>query len=364
MNPFDSSPTRLFPPRISVAIPILNEESIIPELLRRTFSVLNRLPGGPHEVVIVDDGSTDHGPLLLRQAVREESRLIVVQLSRNFGHQAALGAALDHVTGDVVVLMDGDLQDAPEYIPEFVHEFQLGHDVVYAIRTDRKERLWLRACYRLFYWLISRMSRIPLPENAGDFGLLSRQVVDLLRNSPERHRYWRGLRSWVGFAQVGVRVERDARYAGRSKYGLRKLFGLALDGLLSFSVFPLRAAAGCGGLAVMTALSFAAYAVLARLWWNESPQGFTALLVAMVFLCGVQLLFLGLIGEYVGRIYEQVKERPQYVVRQIMRHPCKPAMPSNMSNSTDSIGGGEPARHSLWLPSSDTFEDPVDTSWT
>jgi dolichol-phosphate mannosyltransferase len=364
MNVTDCSPDRLLTPRVSVAIPILNEESIIPELLRRTFAVLDHLPGGPHEVVIIDDGSTDRGPELLTRAVADEPRLVVVRLSRNFGHQAALGAALDHVTGDVVVLMDGDLQDAPEYIPEFVQEYQLGHDVVYAIRTERKESLWLRACYRVFYWCIARVARTPLPENAGDFGLLSRRVVELLRGSPERHRYWRGLRSWVGYSQVGVRVARDLRYAGRSKYSLRKLIGLALDGLFSFSVFPLRAAACCGALAVAAAMSYAGYAVLAKWWWDHSPRGFTALLVAMVFLCGIQLLFLGLIGEYVGRIYEQVKERPQYVVRQVVRHPCNPAMRGNTSDFIESIGGGERARPSLWLPSSDTSEDTAGASWT
>jgi dolichol-phosphate mannosyltransferase len=350
-------------PRISVAIPLLNEEAIIPQLLRRTFATLDSLPGGPHEVVIVDDGSTDRSPQLLQQAVANEPRLTVVALSRNFGHQAALGAALDHASGDAVVLMDGDLQDAPEYIPEFVHEFQLGHDVVFAIRTNRKEPLWLRACYRAFYWLIARLANVRLPENAGDFGLLSRRVVDLLRNCPERHRYWRGLRSWVGFRQTGVLVQRDARYAGQSKYSLRKLIGLALDGMFSFSVFPLRAAAASGCVAVLAAMAYAAYAIVAKLAWNHSPQGFTALLVAMVFLCGVQLFFLGLIGEYIGRIYEQVKLRPSYVVRQIMRHPCRQTTPENTSVSTGSIGGGERAKSTLWLPSSSTCESPVETSW-
>jgi polyisoprenyl-phosphate glycosyltransferase len=363
MNSFASQLASLATPRISVAIPIYNEEAIIPELLRRTLAVLDGLPGGPHEIVIVDDGSSDLSSHVLQQFVDHEPRLTVVRLSRNFGHQAALGAALDHVTGDAVVLMDGDLQDAPEYIPEFVHEFRLGSDVVYAIRTGRKEPLWLRACYRAFYWLIARMAHVQLPENAGDFGLLSRRVVELLRQTPERHRYWRGLRSWVGFQQTGVRVQRDARHAGRSKYNLRKLIGLALDGILSFSVFPLRAAAACGMLAVLSALAYAVYAVAAKLLWTQSPQGFTSLLVAMVFLCGIQLVFLGLIGEYIGRIYEQVKQRPFYVVRQILRHPCKAAMPKPTNACTESTGGGEPARNSLWLPSSSTSDIPAETSW-
>lgn len=348
-------------PRISVAIPLLNEQQIIPELLRRTFNVLDHLPGGPHELVIVDDGSTDETLRLLYEATQTEPRLMVVSLSRNFGHQAALGAALDHVTGDAVILMDGDLQDAPEYIPEFVHEFQLGHDVVYAIRTRRKEPLWLKACYSIFYWLIARLAHVKLPRDAGDFGLLSRRVVELLKAMPERHRYWRGLRSWVGFRQTGVRVERDARFAGHSKYSVRKLVGLACDGIMSFSMFPLRAAAACGFMAVAASFLFALYAVAAKLFWQQSPQGFTALLVAMVFLSGIQLVFLGLIGEYVGRVYEQVKQRPKYVVQQVLRHPCRQITHANTADSITSIGGGELEKSSSWTPSYVTNPAPMDT---
>ena len=204
-------------PRISVAIPVFNERDTIPQLLQRTFAMLDAQPGGPHEVVIVDDGSSDGSLELLEAASQSEPRLAVVSLSRNFGHQAALGAALDHVQGDVVVLMDGDLQDAPEYIPEFVAEYQLGYDVVYAQRTKRKEPLWLRLCYRLFYSGMARLAHIELPREAGDFGLMSRRVVEVLRSTPERHRYWRGFApGWVFHRSACGWSEIDATPVDRS----------------------------------------------------------------------------------------------------------------------------------------------------
>ncbi len=328
------------PPRISVAIPILNERQIIPQLLSRTFAVLDAQPGGPHEVVIVDDGSRDGSGELLEAACRDEPRLTVIRLSRNFGHQAVLGAALDYVQGDVVVLMDGDLQDAPEYIPEFVAEYLLGHDVVYAQRIKRKEPLWLRLCYRLFYGCIARLAQIELPRQAGDFGLMlrlrRRRAAAVTRTASLLARTAR----WVGFRQASVLVERERRFAGRSKYSLCKLIRLALDGIFSFSVVPLRAAAACGALATLVSLAFVAYAVVAKLLFDQAPRGFTALLVAMVFLSGVQLLFLGILGEYLGRIYEQVKQRPHYVIQRIVRHTCRPTTPKPIDSCTSNIGGG------------------------
>ena len=337
-------------PKVSVATPIYNERETIPALLERTLGVLDALPGGPHEMVFVDDGSSDGSHEMLCEAAAQDSRLTVVKFSRNFGHQAALGAALDHVTGDVIVLMDGDLQDAPEYIPEFINEYLLGHDVVYAERTKRKEPFWLRACYRAFYWLIARSADVSMPQGAGDFGLMSRRVVDTMRLSPERHRYWRGLRSWAGFRQVGVKVERDARFAGKSKYSLRKLVGLAFDGIFSFTVVPLRCASICGAAAVCLAMVFAAYSVFARLFLAQIPQGFTALIVAMVFLSGVQLLFLGIIGEYIGRIYEQVKLRPLYVIDRITRQSCSRTTPASTEICTSDTGGGGRANDSCSPP--------------
>ncbi|MBI4716715.1 MAG: glycosyltransferase family 2 protein [Planctomycetes bacterium] len=307
-------------PRVSVAIPVFNEADVLPELLRRLMGVLEGLPGGPHEVVFVDDGSSDATVSLLKAAAERDLRISIVALSRNFGHQAAITAALDHAHGDAVVVMDADLQDPPEAIPTLLAKLAEGFDVVYARRGERHEPWYLRACYYLFYRLIAVLSDTRLPLDAGDFAVLSRPVIEAMRSAPERHRYLRGLRSWVGFRQTGITVDRGTRVAGVSKYRPLKLLRLAFDGLFAFSTVPLRAAAVVGGVAVAGSLLFVAYAVYAKLVLDQSPQGFTALIVAIVFSLGVQLMFLGVIGEYVGRVYEEVKGRPHYVVREVIRH--------------------------------------------
>ena len=263
------------PPRISVAIPLYNEEDVVEELLRRLFAVLDSLPGGPHQVVIVDDGSSDASREILRRAARDESRLTLILLSRNFGHQAALTAGLDHVHGEVCVLMDADLQDRPEAIPLFLEHWFDGADVVYARRKTRLEPGWLRVSYWAYYRILAVMAGIQLPVDAGDFSLLSRRVVEELRSAPERHRYLRGLRAWAGFRQDGVDVDRDARHAGQSKYTLSRLFTLAFDGIFSFSVAPLRLASLLGALATVLAGAYAAYALFVRLFTGATPQGFT-----------------------------------------------------------------------------------------
>ncbi len=305
-------------PRVSIAIPIYNEEEVVPLLLRRTAAVLDTLPGGPHEVVLVDDGSSDRTLEIVEASAQLDSRLVVVALSRNFGHQTALAAALDNVSGDVVVLMDGDLQDPPEAIPALLETYRQGYDVVYVQRVNRKEAWWLRFCYYAFYRLLAALSSVHLPLDSGDFGLMSRRVVDEVRRMPEHHRYLRGMRSWVGFRQIGVPMERAARQAGSTKYNPIKLLKLASDGIFAFSIAPLRAAAIMGAIAIGVSFLFAMYAIYAK-FWLHSPQGFTALLVVMTFLSGVNLFFLGIIGEYVGRVYEESKGRPHYVVRKVIR---------------------------------------------
>jgi glycosyltransferase involved in cell wall biosynthesis len=304
--------------RLSIGIPIHNEESVVPELLPRLSGVLSGIPGGPHEIVLVDDGSSDGTLALLEEAASRDPRIRVISLSRNFGHQAALSAALDHVTGDATVLMDGDLQDPPEAIPRLVEQFLDGYDVVYVRRTGRKEGIALRVCYFLFYRLMSLLSAVPVALDAGDFGLVSRRVVGELRRMHEHHRFLRGMRSWVGFRQTGVSVERSERHSGRSKYGLLRLVKLALDGIFAFSIVPIRAAAFLGAVVIAVSSLYAFYALYARLFLQESPKGFTALIVAVTFLSGVILFFLGVIGEYVGRIYEETKARPIYIVHRIV----------------------------------------------
>lgn len=306
-------------PRVSIAIALHNEEAVFSELFRRVAAVLDGLAGGPHEMVFIDDGSTDRTFALVSEAAASDSRVVGVRLSRNFGHQAALTAALEVVTGDVAVVMDGDLQDRPEAIPEFLKEYERGYEVVYAQRVRRKEATPLRVAYFIFYRLMRRLSEVEVPVDSGDFALLSKRVVEQLNLLPERHRYLRGLRTWVGFRQTGIPVERDARAAGKPSYNVRKLLRLAADGLFAFSVIPLRVAGVFGALASAGALVFAAYAVFERIFLGSSPEGFTALIVAITFFSGVQLLFLGLIGEYLGRVYDEAKSRPHFIVADIVR---------------------------------------------
>jgi dolichol-phosphate mannosyltransferase len=301
---------------LSVAIPVHNEEGVLPELLQRLQRVLDALPGGPHEVVFVDDGSTDRTFAMLSEAAAKDDRIVASSLSRNFGHQAAITTALDHVCGDAVVVMDGDLQDVPEVIPQFVENFEKGYDVVYARRVRRKEPWPLRACYFLFYRMMASLSDISLPLDSGDFGLMSRRVVDQVRRMPEHHRYLRGMRSWVGFRQLGIPVEREERHSGESKYSLMRLIKLATDGIFAFSIVPIRAAALMGAFVMFLSAIYVLLAIYAKVVEHKSPQGFTALLIAVTFLAGVVLFFLGIIGEYVGRIYEETKARPQYVIGQ------------------------------------------------
>lgn len=334
-------------PRVSLAIPLLNEEAVVAELLERTGKVLDQIPGGPHQLICVDDGSTDGTFSRLATAAVDDPRLTAISLSRNFGQQAAYCAALKHVEGDVVVMMDGDLQDPPEQIMTMIEKYHEGYDVVYAVRINRKEGLLLRACYAVFYWLIQRISSTPLPRDSGDFSLLSRRVVDLINEAPERGRYLRGLRSWFGFAQVGIPVERERRTTGRSKYSVRRLFKLAFDGIFSFSLLPLRLATWLGALSILFAIIVAGYSVYAKLYFlpaDQPPQGFTATIVSIAFFAGVQLVFLGVIGEYIGRIYEEVKGRPLYVIDKVVKEPLEWTVNTHDStaSSTSDTGGGGP----------------------
>jgi dolichol-phosphate mannosyltransferase len=325
------------PFRLSVAVPLYNEEGALPEFLRRTRAVLERIPGGPHEIVLVDDGSSDRTPEILEAEAARDPSMVVVSLSRNFGHQAALTAALDHCSADAVVVMDADLQDVPEAIPLFVEHYQRGYDVVYATRAHRKEAWWLKLAYFLFYRLLATLSQSNLPLDAGDFALISRRVVEELRRMPEHHRYLRGLRTWVGFRQIGIPVDRAARHSGRSKYSLRKLFELASDGIFAFSIVPVRAATLLGALAIVLSGGFSVYSVYAKFFLHSAPKGFTALVLLMTFLSGIILFFLGIIGEYVGRLYEEVKARPHYIVSRTLGWPSPCSRSANRSDGRPEV---------------------------
>ena len=326
------------PFRLSIAVPLHNEEAVLPELLMRLRNALVAIPEGPHEIVFVDDGSSDRTLQILEQASAQDEQIIVVSLSRNFGHQAALTAALDYTSGDAVVVMDGDLQDAPEAIASFVDKFREGYDVVYAKRVQRKESWWLRGSYYLFYRLLARSSEVLLPVDAGDFGLMSARIVNQLRQMREHHRYLRGLRAWAGFRQIGIDVPRQRRHAGKSSYSIVRLVRLGTDGLFAFSTTPIRAAALLGALAVTFCCAYALYAAIARLLLHQVPSGFTALTFLIVLAFGVNLLFLGIIGEYVGRVYEEIKSRPLYIVSTVIRKGGRVVPASFRACATSTVG--------------------------
>lgn len=303
-------------PSVTVAVPMHNEEETVGELLRRVSAVLDDLPGEGHEIVCVDDGSTDKTLDLLVAARSVHPMLRVISLSRNFGHQAALSAALEHSRGDVVLAIDGDLQDDPSVLPRFIEEYKNGADVVYARRRNRPDGPLRRLSYSLHYRLMAAISETPVQVDAGDFALLSRRAVDLVASLPERQRYLRGLRSWIGLRQVGVDVDRLERFAGNSKYSTRTLISLAFEGLFAFSRLPLRLATFLGFVTVLGGALYGLYVLISKLA-GAPPQGFATLALLQIGLSGTLLLVLGVIGEYVGRIYDEVKRRPVYVVDRV-----------------------------------------------
>lgn len=304
------------PPELSVVIPVFNESENLPELYARLAAVL-AANGLRYEIVFVDDGSHDGSLGQLQRFAAADARVLVVELARNFGHQVAISAGLDHARGQGVIVMDADLQDPPEVLPEFIAKWRAGHDVVYAIRAQRKEGMLKRAAYAAFYRLLQRVANIEIPLDAGDFCIMDRRVVDLLVGMPERNRFVRGIRSWVGLDQVGLAYERHARNAGRPKFTLTRLVYLALDGLVSFSYVPLRVITMLGLAVSCVSIVLALFYAVKRLTVGLNPPGFATLIVAIFFLAGMQLITIGVIGEYVGRIFEEVKRRPLYVVRKL-----------------------------------------------
>jgi dolichol-phosphate mannosyltransferase len=304
---------------LSVVAPVFNEAETLRELHRRVTAAIP--PGEPYELVLVDDGSQDASWSIIRDLGSADPCLRAVRLSRNFGHQAAITAGLAAARGDAVVVIDADLQDPPELIAELVARWREGYDVVYAIRGERSGEHPARLfAIRVFYKLLRRITGEGIPENAGDFRLMSRRVVDALSIMPERARFLRGMTSWVGFRQTGVTYARDARFAGESQYPPRKLLKLALDGITSFSTVPIRLVAWIGFLVVVVCLGVLAWALYTYFFTDAAPQGWTSLLVAVLLLGGVQLLSLGIIGQYVARVFEEAKQRPLYLVAETVEH--------------------------------------------
>ena len=298
---------------ISVVAPIHNEAETISELHRRLTSVLAEL--GAYEIVLVDDGSADGSWERMLALAPGDRHLRLVRLSRNFGHQAALTAGLEAARGDAVVLIDSDLQDPPELIPSLVAKWREGFDVVYGLRTRREgETLFKRSTASLFYRVLRGMTRIEIPADAGDFRLLSRRAVDALARMPERARFLRGMTSWLGFPQAGVQYERDARYAGHTKYPTRRMIRFALDAITSFSTTPIRVVTGLGFVLVAFCVVVLGWTVYIKVFTNTAVAGWTSLLIVVLLLGGMQLVSLGIIGQYVGRIFEEAKQRPLFVV--------------------------------------------------
>jgi len=310
-------------PLISVIIPIYNEQAVLETLYQRLTTALESLKE-TFEVILVDDGSRDKSLEMLRDIVTKDKRYKFLSFSRNFGHQTAITAGLNVVQGKAIVIMDADLQDPPEELPRFLEKWKEGNDVVYAIRRRRKEGVIKRASYAAFYRLLAAISDIHIPLDSGDFCLMDRRIVDLLNRLPERNRFVRGIRSWLGFKQVGLEYERHSRFAGDTKYSLKKLFKLAFDGMISFSSLPLKLASFLGfavsGVAVLGIMfTFIQRVFISQFaaWGLKPVPGFATTMITMLFLGGVQLICLGIIGEYLGRIYDEVKQRPLYVLREV-----------------------------------------------
>lgn len=300
-------------PVVSVVVPVFNEEALLGELHRRVIAAIEAT-GESFELVLVDDGSRDGSWAGMEELARRDARVVLVKLARNFGHQIAITAGVDAARGQAVVVMDADLQDPPEIIGEMLARWREGYDVVYGRRTRRAgESVFKRATAAAFYRLIRRMTAIDIPADTGDFRLMSRRVVDVLKQFQERNRFVRGMVAWIGFRQTAIDYERPARTAGETKYPFRKMLRFAADAIFSFSFAPLRIATGLGLVVSALSFTYAVYAVLARVFGWDVVQGWASLMVAVTFLGGVQLISLGIIGEYVGRIYDEAKQRPLYV---------------------------------------------------
>ena len=302
------------PASLAVVVAAYNEEAALPALHARLRAVLDGL-ALEARVLYVDDGSRDGTWATMRHLAAGDARVELLRLSRNFGKELALTAGLDRADADVVIVLDADGQDPPELIPAFVAKWREGFDVVYGTRTARDGESWLkRATAAAFYRVMNRLSDTPLPADTGDFRLMSRRAVDALRGLRERQRFMKGLFAWIGFPQAAIPYQRQPRLAGRSKFNYWKLWNFALDGITGFSTVPLRAATYIGLLAALVAFAYGAWIVAKTLLWGDPVQGWPTLMTVVLFLGGVQLVALGVIGEYLGRLYLEVKQRPLYVV--------------------------------------------------
>lgn len=332
-------------PELSLVIPIFNEEAIISELERRLVGILADIPtiGDAWEVVLVNDGSRDTSLDLLRGLAARDGRFKVLSFSRNFGHQMAITAGVDRASGQAVIVMDADLQDPPEVIGQMVSKWREGFDVVYGVRRSRAgETIFKKVTAKLFYRLLRAMLGIEIPVDAGDFRLMSRPVVLALRALRERHRFVRGMVAWVGFKQVAVEYDREARFAGETKYPLRKMIRFAVDGITSFSVLPLRLATWLGSIAGLIAVVAGVWAVYVRFFVSGVVPGWTTIMTFVAFGTSAQLLMIGILGEYVGRVYEELKRRPLYITSEEINFSSPVESPVSSPGPTQRYHGGSP----------------------
>lgn len=331
--PLDSSSR----PVVSVVAPAYNEDAVLPEFHRRLTAVFDSLDC-ELEVVYVNDGSRDNTIAVLRALHAQDPRITVVDLSRNFGKEIAMTAGFDHACGDAVVVIDTDLQDPPELIPDMIRLWRDGHDVVYAQRTAREGESWFKkATASAFYRLIQRVSRVRIPQDTGDYRLMSRRAVDALLQLREQHRFMKGLFAWVGFPSVALPYRRDPRFAGETKWNYWKLWNFALEGITSFSTVPLKLASYLGLLISVSAFIYAGIIVYKTLAYGEPVQGYPSLMVVVLLLGGIQLASLGIIGEYLGRMFNETKQRPLYFTQALL--PSRHANPAVRSQPTG-VGSG------------------------
>ncbi len=308
---------------INIVIPLYNEEEVFDKLIERLVKLMDSFPKSI-EVILVDDGSSDKTPELITELAMTDARFQSIVLSRNFGHQIALSAGLQQITAsEAVFIIDADLQDPPELLGEFYSYFKQGYDVVYAIRKNRKENFLKKFAYKLFYRLMDKISYIHIPLDTGDFSLISARVAHLMNGMPEESRFLRGMRSWLGFKQIGIAYDREERLSGASKYTLRKLFQLAFNGVFNFSEIPIKLITNLGLFTIFSSFCYLIYVVAKKLIYGNVPEGFTGLLFVLVLFGGIQLLSLGLIGEYVLRIFFQVKQRPLFIIKEKVKNRLK-----------------------------------------
>jgi dolichol-phosphate mannosyltransferase len=304
---------------ISFVIPLYNEEANFQQLVQRLNPIMDGLQPLQCEVVLIDDGSKDRTSYLMNELSLADKRYLSVFLSRNHGHQLALSAGLSCARGSkAVMILDGDLQDPPEMVFDFLKYLNEGYDVIYGVRKKRKESIIKKLAYWGYYRLMNNISKIDLPLDSGDFGMLSRKAVTYLNQMPEQNRYIRGMRTWIGFKQKGIEYERSARFAGVTKYSWKKLFELAYSGIFNFSSFPIKFITRMGMLTIGVSLAYFIYVLVDKIYFNSVPQGFTALIFSIIMFSGVQLISLGIIGEYVLRIYQQSQSRPLFIIDKII----------------------------------------------